>query len=137
MSVMTIFIYFSIKMTTGNILHSGLTLLQTHYEQDPEIVMTVENDIPDPDRGEDDILENGDLRPPPVLIQGDTDTEEEDREEAGHQGYTMLGQGEDQEEEEEEEAMTREEELAALVRAAQSDQENLSGQTQEMISQAR
>ena len=101
--------------------------------------MTVENDIPDPDRGEDDILENGDSRPPPVLIQGDTDTEEEDREEAGNQGYTMLSQGEDlnDDDEEEAEAMTREEELAALVRAAQSDQENLSGQTQEMISQAR
>ena len=124
-------------MTTGNILHSGLTLLQTHYDLDPEIVMTVENDIPDPDRGEDDILENGDLRPPPVLIQGDTDTEEEDRdEEAGPPGYTMLGQIEAPEEEEEE-TMTREEELAALVRAAQADQENLSGQTQEMINQAR
>ena len=51
----------------------------------------------------------------------------------------MLGQGEDHDnnEEEEEESMSREEELAALVRAAQSDQENLSGQTQEMISQAR
>ena len=124
-------------MTTGNILHSGLTLLQTHYDLDPEIVMTVENDIPDPDRGEDDILENGDLRPPPVLIQGDTDTEEEDRdEEAGPPGYTMLGQIEAPEEEEEE-TMTREEELADLVRAAQADQENLSGQTQEMINQAR
>ena len=99
--------------------------------------MTIKNDIPDPDRGEDDILENGDLRPPPVLIQGDTDTEEEDRdEEAGPPGYTMLGQSEAPEEEEEE-AMTREEELAALVRAAQADQENLSGQTQEMINQAR
>ena len=98
--------------------------------------MTVENDIPDPDRGEDDILENGDLRPPPVLIQGDTDTEEDDRdEEAGPPGYTMLGQSEAPEEEEE--TMTREEELAALVRAAQADQANLSGQTQEMINQAR
>ena len=97
--------------------------------------MALENDIPDPDRGEDDILENGDIRPPPVLIQGDTDTEEEDREEAGHQGYTMLGQGEDHDDEEE--SMTREEELAALVRAAQADQENLSGQTQDMINQAR
>merc|ERR1719468_414034 len=49
----------------------------------------------------------------------------------------MLGQGEAHEEEEEEEqTMTREEELAALVRAAQADQENLSGQTQEMIDQA-
>ena len=102
-------------------------------------MMTVKNDIPDPDRGEDDILENGDLRPPPVLNQGDTDTEEEDRdEEAGPPGYTMLGQSETQEEEgEEEETMNREEELAALVRAAQADQENLSGQTQEMINQAR
>ena len=99
--------------------------------------MALENDIPDPDRGEDDILENGDIRPPPVLIQGDTDTEEEDREEGGHQGYTMLGQGEEQGDEEEEESMTREEELAALVRAAQADQENLSGHTQEMIHQAR
>ena len=99
--------------------------------------MGLENDIPDPDRGEDEILENGDIRPPPVLIQADTDTEEEDREEGGHQGYTMLGQGEDHHEEEEEESMTREEELAALVRAAQADQENLSGQTQEMINQAR
>ena len=118
-------------------LHSGLTLLLTHHELDPEIVMTVENDIPDPDRGEDDVLENGDLRRPPVLIQGDTDTEEDDRdEEAGPPGYTMLGQIGTQEEEEEE-TMTREEELAALVRAAQADQENLSGQTQEMINQAR
>ena len=99
--------------------------------------MAVENDIPDPDRGEDDFPENGDLRPPPVMIQGDTDTEEEDREEEGHQGYTMLGQGEALNDEEEEETMTREEELAALVRAAQADQENLSGQTQEMIDQAR
>ena len=96
--------------------------------------MAVENDIPDPDRGDDDILENGDLRPPPVLIQGDTDTEEEE-EAGGHPGYTMLGQGEAQDEDEE--TMTREEELAALVRAAQADQENLSGQTQEMIDQAR
>merc|ERR1719480_509655 len=46
----------------------------------------------------------------------------------------MLGQGEAQDEDEE--TMTREEELAALVRAAQADQENLSGQTQEMIDQA-
>ena len=105
--------------------------------------MAVENDIPDPDwwEEEDDILENKDIRPPPVLIQGDTDTEEEVREDAGHQGYTILGHGEDQgdddDEEEEENSMTMEEELAALVRTAQSDQENLSGQTQEMISQAR
>ena len=46
----------------------------------------------------------------------------------------MLGQSEAQEEAE---TMTKEEELAALVRAAQADQENLSGQTQEMIDQAR
>ena len=94
--------------------------------------MAVENDTPDPDRGEDDILDTSETRTPPIIIQGDSDEEEE--EEEGGQGYTILAQGEDEVDEGE---MTREQELAALVRAAQADQENLSEGTQEMISQAR
>ena len=117
-------------MNLLSILTFGINIIADH-ELTPE--MAVENDTPDPDRGEDDILDTSETRTPPIIIQGDSDEEEEEEEEGG-QGYTILAQGEDEVDEGE---MTREQELAALVRAAQADQENLSGGTQEMISQAR
>ena len=99
--------------------------------------MTGENDTPDPDRGDGDSLDDGDSPPPQVFVNADS--EEEEEEDTGDHGYQMLQQNENNEDEVEDNDtnMSREEEIAALVRAAQADQENLSDATQQLIDQSR
>ena len=94
-------------------------------------MMTVTNDIPDPDRGDKDSLDNSDDNPAPQVFIN-VDSEDEDNDDVGDHGYQMLQQSEDPEED----GLSREEELAALVRAAQADTENLSESTREMIDQS-
>jgi len=93
--------------------------------------MTVTNDIPDPDRGDKDSIDNSEDPPPQIFINGDS---EDDTEDIGDHGYQMLQQND--EPDQDEESLSREEELAALVRAAQADAENLSDSTREMIEQS-
>ena len=98
--------------------------------------MTGKNDTPDPDRGDGDSLDSGDS--PQVFVNADSE-EEEEEEDTGDHGYQMLQQNENNEDEVEDNDanMSREEEIAALVRAAQADQENLSDATQQLIDQSR
>ena len=100
--------------------------------------MTGENDTPDPDRGDGDSLDSGDSPPPQVFVNADSE-EEEEEEDTGDHGYQMLQQNENNEDEVEDNDTnsSREEEIAALVRAAQADQENLSDATQQLIDQSR
>ena len=97
--------------------------------------MTGENDTPDPDRGDGDSLDDGDSPPPQVFLNADSEEEED----TGDHGYQMLQQNENNEDEVEDNDTnsSREEEIAALVRAAQADQENLSDATQQLIDQSR
>ena len=96
------------------------------------------NDTPDPDRGDSDTLENEES-PPQIFINGG-DSEEEDQD-LGDHGYQMLQQNENIEDDEDEDSnevnISREEEIAALVRAAQADPENLSDATRELIEQSK
>ena len=100
--------------------------------------MTGENDTPDPDRGDGDSLDSGDSPPPQVFVNADSE-EEEEEEDTGDHGYQMLQQNENNgdEVEDNDANMSREEEISALVRAAQADQENLSDATQQLIDQSR
>ena len=102
------------------------------------LTMTGDNDTPDPDRGDGDSLDSGDSPPPQVFVNADSE-EEQEEEDTGDHGYQMLQQNENNEDEVEDNDanMSREEEIAALVRAAQADQENLSDATQQLIDQSR
>ena len=97
--------------------------------------MVSANDIPDPDRGDKDSFDNSDDQPPQVFINGDSE-EDEDTDDVGDHGYQMLQQNEDNNDDEEEVELSREEALAALVRAAQADAENLSDATRELIDES-
>ena len=107
--------------------------------------------VPDPDRGDSPVSPS---QAPPVgyflmiywwiLLQAfdpdsteESDDAEETQEEEGH-GYEPINQEETLDDDglQEQEELSMEEQVAALVRAAQSDQANLSGQTQEEIERA-
>ena len=83
-------------------------------------------------------MDSGDSPPPQVFVNADSE-EEEEEEDTGDHGYQMLQQNENNEDEVEDNDTnsSREEEIAALVRAAQADQENLSDATQQLIDQSR
>ena len=95
------------------------------------------NDTPDPDRGDNDTLGNEES-PPQIFVNGDSEEEDQD---LGDHGYQMLQQNDNIEDDEDEDNnegnLSREEEIAALVRAAQADPENLSDATRELIEQSK
>ena len=99
--------------------------------------MVKNNDTPDPDRGDHETLENEEA-PPQIFINGDSEEEDQD---VGEHGYQMLQQNENVEDDEDDDHndadVSREEEIAALVRAAQADPENLSDATRELIVQSK
>ena len=96
--------------------------------------MTASNDTPDPDRGDEDSFDSETSTPPQIIVR---DSDEEDFDDNSDHGYQMLQQNEDQNDDNDEHQMTREEEIAALVRAAQTDPENLSDATRDLIDQSR
>ena len=104
------------------------------------MLTTKEETTPDPDRsGEDDVIESRDA---PTVFQQENSDDSDDQEEESSPGYEIISQedeeGEGQEEDDETQPeVSRETELADLVRAAQADPENLTGATREMMDRAR
>jgi len=91
--------------------------------------------VPDPDRGDSPVSPS---QAPPVFDPDSTeesDDAEETQGEEGH-GYEPINQEDDGLEEQEEEGVSMADQVAALVRAAQSDPANLSGQTREELERA-
>ena len=106
------------------------------------MLTTKEEATPDPDRsGEKDVIESRDA--PTVFQQENSDdSDEQEEQDETNPGYQIITQededGEDQEDEDEAEPeVSRETELANLVRAAQADPENLTEATREMMDRAR
>ena len=103
------------------------------------MLTTKDETTPDPDRsGEKDVIESRDA---PTVFQQENSDDSDDQDES-NQGYQIINQddedGEDEDEDEEAEPeISRETELADLVRAAQADPENLTEATREMIERAR
>jgi len=106
--------------------------------------MLLKQEVPDPERCGD----SSPLSQPPATHPA-PDSEDSDEEAAADDGggYQAIGTDDsglpedetdetDEEEKEEEEEQTMEEQVAALVRAAQSDQQNLSETTRTMVVQA-
>ena len=98
--------------------------------------MTASNDTPDPDRDDQNII-NNDGDTPQVFVNIDSEEEEVD---VSEHGYEMLQQNDnlsDNEDDGDDSHLSREEQIAALVRAAQSDPENLSEATRELIEESK
>lgn len=98
--------------------------------------MTASNDTPDPDRDDQNIVNNDGDTPPQVFVNIDSEEEEVD---VSEHGYEMLQQNDnlsDNEDDGDDSHLSREEQIAALVRAAQSDPENLSEATRELIEES-
>jgi len=90
--------------------------------------------VPDPDRGDSPVSPS---QAPPVFdpdSNEESDDAEETQDEEGH-GYEPINQEDDGLEEQEEE-VSMADQVAALVRAAQSDPANLSGHTREELDRA-
>ena len=99
--------------------------------------MTASNDTPDPDRDDQNIVNNDGDTPPQVFVNIDSEEEEVD---VSEHGYEMLQQNDnlsDNEDDGDDSHLSREEQIAALVRAAQSDPENLSEATRELIEESK
>lgn len=98
--------------------------------------MTASNDTPDPDRDDQNIVNNDGDTPPQIFVNIDSEEEEVD---VSEHGYEMLQQNDnlsDNEDDGDDSHLSREEQIAALVRAAQSDPENLSEATRELIEES-
>jgi len=98
--------------------------------------MTASNDTPDPDRDDRNIVNNDGDTPPQIFVNIDSEEEEVD---VSEHGYEMLQQNDnlsDNEDDGDDSHLSREEQIAALVRAAQSDPENLSEATRELIEES-
>ena len=99
--------------------------------------MTASNDTPDPDRDDQNIVNNDGDTPPQIFVNIDSEEEEVD---VSEHGYEMLQQNDnlsDNEDDGDDSHLSREEQIAALVRAAQSDPENLSEATRELIEESK
>ena len=99
--------------------------------------MTASNDTPDPDRDDQNIVNNDGDTPPQVFVNIDSEEEEVD---VSEHGYEMLQQNDnlsDNEDDGDDSHLSREEQIAALVRAAQSEPENLSEATRELIEESK
>jgi len=100
--------------------------------------MTASNDTPDPDRDDQNIVNNDGDTPPQVFVNIDSEEEEVD---VSEHGYEMLQQNDNLSDNEDDgdgddSHLSREEQIAALVRAAQSDPVNLSEATRELIEES-
>ena len=101
--------------------------------------MTASNDTPDPDRDDQNIINNDGDTPPQVFVNIDSEEEEVD---VSEHGYEMLQQNDNLSDNEDDgdgddSHLSREEQIAALVRAAQSYPENLSEATRELIEESK
>jgi len=98
--------------------------------------MTATNNVPDPDRGgSEQEVNNSEL--PQIFQNGESDDSEEEVDTTN--GYEMINQddlGLYDDDEDENSGLSMEEQVAALVRAAQIDQNNLSTETREIIEDA-
>ena len=97
--------------------------------------MTANQNVPDPDRGEEDQVNTAEM--PQIFQNGDSEDSDDD-ETPNTNGYELITQDDHEQDEEEDEdgGLSMEEQVAALVRAAQSDQNNLSDVTRELIEQS-
>jgi hypothetical protein len=92
--------------------------------------MTALNNVPDPDRGGADQVNSAEL---PQIFQNSGESDNSDEEAEIPDGYQMINQDD---EDDEDEGLTMEEQVAALVRAAHADENNLSTETRELIEEA-
>ena len=86
---------------------------------------------------DDQNIINNDGDTPQVFVNIDSEEEEVD---VSEHGYEMLQQNDnlsDNEDDGDDSHLSREEQIAALVRAAQSDPENLSEATRELIEESK
>ena len=95
--------------------------------------MTAHNNVPDPDRSPEHV-NTSDL---PQIFQNTGDSDNSDDDVDIQNGYEMISQDDGGvDDEEDDENLTMEEQVAALVRAAHADQNNLSTETKELIEEA-
>lgn len=96
--------------------------------------MTAHNNVPDPDRNSDHVNTSSGL---PQIFHNAGDSENSDDDVEIQNGYEMISQDDGEvDDEEDDESLTMEEQVAALVRAAHADQNNLSTETKELIEEA-
>eukprot|EP00092_Neocalanus_flemingeri_P002943 GFUD01003148.1.p1 GENE.GFUD01003148.1~~GFUD01003148.1.p1 ORF type:complete len:168 (+),score=59.48 GFUD01003148.1:36-539(+) len=95
--------------------------------------MTAHNNVPDPDRGDEDQVNTSEM--PQIFQNGDSEDSDED-ETPSNNGYEMIHQEEHEDDEDEDSGLSMEEQVAALVRAAHADQNNLSDGTRDMIAES-
>jgi len=95
--------------------------------------MTAHNNVPDPDRGGADSVNTSDM---PQIFQNTEESDNSDDDAEVQNGYEMISQDDGGVDYEGDEGLTMEEQVAALVRAAHADQNNLSTETRELIQEA-
>jgi len=95
--------------------------------------MTANNNVPDPDRGDEDQVNTTEM--PQIFQNGDSE-DSDDGEAPNTNGYELIHQDDhsvEDDDDDEDGGLSMEEQVAALVRAAHVDQNNLSSGTREMI----
>eukprot|EP00090_Calanus_glacialis_P046028 TRINITY_DN8841_c0_g1_i1.p1 TRINITY_DN8841_c0_g1~~TRINITY_DN8841_c0_g1_i1.p1 ORF type:complete len:170 (-),score=66.62 TRINITY_DN8841_c0_g1_i1:118-627(-) len=96
--------------------------------------MTAQNNVPDPDRGDADQVNTSDM---PHIFQNGESEDSDDDETPNTNGYEMINQDDHgMDDEDDLEGLSMEEQVAALVRAAQTDQNNLGTETRELIEES-
>ena len=102
--------------------------------------MTAHENVPDPDRASSDQVSSNDMQMPQIFNNSESDQSDDENEEenTNTDGYVMISQDESNiHGNAEEQSMSIQNEVAALVRAAQADENNLSPDTQTLIEEAQ
>jgi len=101
-------------------------------------LMTAHENVPDPDRASSDQVSSNDMQMPQIFNHSESDQSDDENEEENTNGYVMISQDEGNiHGNAEEQSMSIQDEVAALVRAAQTDENNLSPDTQTLIAEAQ